>query len=47
MSELQVITNHANIESVKQYGKVEVETKRQLLETRRTGPKLARTGNED
>jgi integrase len=47
MSELQVITDHANIESVKQYGKVEVETKRQLLETRRTGPKLVRTKKYD
>lgn len=35
--EVQVITDHANIESVKKYGKVEIERKRQLMET---GPRL-------
>jgi len=39
-SELQIITDHANIESVKRYGKVEMDRKRQLLEIQRTGPKL-------
>jgi len=32
-SELQVITDHANSESVKRYGKVEIDRKRQLMET--------------
>lgn len=35
-SELQVITDHANPESVKRYGKIELERKRQLMTT----PKL-------
>jgi site-specific recombinase XerD len=43
LSELQILTDHANMESVKRYGKVEIDRKRQLLETRRTGPKLVRT----
>lgn len=30
--ELQIITDHANIESVKRYAKVEIERKRQLME---------------
>jgi integrase len=42
-SELQIITDHANMDSVKRYGKIEIDRKRQLLETRRTGPKLVRT----
>jgi integrase len=46
LSELQILTDHANIESVKRYGKVEMDRKRQLLETRRTGPKLVRTLSE-
>jgi integrase len=44
-SELQIITDHANMDSVKRYGKVEIDRKRQLLETRRTGPKLVRANN--
>jgi integrase len=43
ISELQIITDHANMESVKRYGKIEIDRKRQLLETRKTGPKLVRT----
>lgn len=31
--EVQEITDHANIESVKRYGKVEIDRKRQLMET--------------
>jgi hypothetical protein len=38
LSELQIITDHANMESVKRYGKIEIDRKRQLLETRKTGP---------
>jgi site-specific recombinase XerD len=44
-SELQILTDHANLESVKRYGKVEIDRKRQLLETKRTGPKLVRSEN--
>lgn len=44
-SELQIITDHANMGSVKQYGRIEMDRKRQLLEIRRTGPKLVRTEN--
>jgi integrase len=42
-SELQIITDHANMDSVKRYGKIEIDRKGQLLETERTGPKLVRT----
>jgi integrase len=35
-------TNTANMDSVKRYGKIEIDRKRHLLETRRTGPKLVR-----
>lgn len=45
-NELQTITDHANIESVKKYAKYEIDRKRQLLETQRSGPKLVRTKNE-
>ena len=46
LSELQTITDHANMASVMRYGKIEIDRKRQLLETRRTGPKLVRTKNK-
>jgi hypothetical protein len=42
-SELQVITDHANPESVKRYGKIEIERKRQLMETT---TKLQQDGNK-
>jgi len=45
-SELQILTDHANPESVKRYGKVEIERKRQLMETMRTTPKLLRIEND-
>lgn len=44
-SELQILTDHANPESVKRYGKVEIERKRQLMETLRTTPELLQTKN--
>jgi integrase len=46
LNELQTITDHANIESVKKYAKYEIDRKRELFETRRTGPKLVRTQND-
>lgn len=39
-SELQILTDHANPESVRRYGKVEIERKRQLMETKRINPKF-------
>ncbi|MFZ2630907.1 MAG: tyrosine-type recombinase/integrase [Desulfosalsimonadaceae bacterium] len=33
MGQLQIITDHANIESTKKYAKVEMDLKRQLMET--------------
>lgn len=43
--ELQTITDHANIESVKRYAKVEIDRKRQLMETTRLQPDTEKVKN--
>lgn len=47
ISELQIITDHARLDSVRKYAKVEVERKRALMETTKRLPKLKVVDNKE